>query len=74
MCQVKGKEIIDFIINRFGKLDILVNNAGISKVGLFMDSTKEDFDEVLDTNWSIEGYLIPTFVLVSFIVYSSINF
>ena len=52
-----AKEIIDFIINRFGKLDILVNNAGISKVGLFMDSTKEDFDGILDTNLKGAMYL-----------------
>lgn len=52
-----AKEIIDFIINRFGKLDILVNNAGISKIGLFMDSTKEDFDEILDTNLKGAMYL-----------------
>lgn len=52
-----SKEIIDFIINRFGKLDILVNNAGISKIGLFMDSTKEDFENILNTNLNGAMYL-----------------
>jgi len=52
-----SKEIIDKIINRFGKIDILVNNAGISKIGLFMDSSKEEFDSVLNTNLLGSMYL-----------------
>lgn len=44
------KEMINFIIESFGKLDILVNNAGISTIGLFMDSSKEDIDKVMGVN------------------------
>lgn len=43
-------EIVDSVIKDFGKLDILVNNAGISKNGLFIDMTEEDYDEVMETN------------------------
>lgn len=34
----------------FGRIDILVNNAGITKDGLMMRMTEEDWDSVLDIN------------------------
>ena len=34
----------------FGTLDILVNNAGITRDGLLMKMSEEDYDTVLDTN------------------------
>lgn len=43
-------EMIDRIIKQSGRLDILVNNAGITKDGLLMKMTEEDFDRVLDVN------------------------
>ncbi|KGM94760.1 short-chain dehydrogenase [Clostridium novyi A str. 4552] len=45
-----SREMIEYVVNKFGKIDVLVNNAGISKVGLFMDMTEEDFDSMVDTN------------------------
>ena len=47
---VEVKEMMDNIIKKFGKIDVLVNNAGISKVGLFIDMSEEDFDNMMDTN------------------------
>lgn len=44
-----GKFIQD-VISQYGKLDILVNNAGITKDGLLMKMSEEDFDKVIDTN------------------------
>lgn len=38
------------VTERFGRVDILVNNAGITKDGLLMKMSEEDFDRVLDTN------------------------
>lgn len=38
------------IITEFGKIDILVNNAGITKDGLIVKMSEEDFDMVLNTN------------------------
>lgn len=35
---------------RLGHIDILVNNAGITRDGLLMKMSEEDFDAVLDTN------------------------
>lgn len=43
-------EMIAAIINRSGRLDILVNNAGITKDGLLMKMSEEDYDQVLDIN------------------------
>ena len=38
------------IVKEYGRLDILVNNAGITKDGLLMKMSEEDYDAVLDTN------------------------
>lgn len=44
-------EMVNSIVNDFGKIDILVNNAGISKTGLFIDFEEEDYNIVMDTNF-----------------------
>lgn len=44
------KIIIEEALKVMGKIDILVNNAGISHIGLFMDSTQEEIEEVIGTN------------------------
>ena len=44
------KDMIDGIIKEQGRLDILVNNAGITRDGLLMKISEEDFDSVMDTN------------------------
>ena len=41
---------IQTVIKEEGSPDILVNNAGITKDGLLMKMSEEDFDKVLDTN------------------------
>ena len=38
------------IRERYGHIDILVNNAGITKDGLLMGMSEEDFDKVIDVN------------------------
>lgn len=45
-----AKELADGAIKLFGKIDILVNNAGVSKIGLFMDFTKDDIEALMGTN------------------------
>lgn len=52
-----AEKIIDEVIKNFGKIDILVNNAGISKIGLFMDSSKEDIESVMGINMLGAMYL-----------------
>ncbi len=38
------------VIEKFGKVDIMVNNAGITKDGLLMRMSDEDWDAVLNVN------------------------
>ncbi len=44
------KNMIDITKNTFGTIDVLVNCAGVSDTRLLIDSTKEDYDFVFDTN------------------------
>lgn len=38
------------LVQKYGRIDILVNNAGITRDGLLMKMSEEDYDTVLDTN------------------------
>ena len=42
--------MIDEVATQFGRLDILVNNAGITRDGLILRMSDEDFDEVVRVN------------------------
>ena len=44
------KEMIDYVIGKYGKIDILINNAGISQEKMFQDITDEDWDEIIKVN------------------------
>jgi 3-oxoacyl-[acyl-carrier protein] reductase len=44
------QELADTIFKDFGKVDILVNNAGVTRDGLSMRMSSEDWDVVVDTN------------------------
>lgn len=44
------KKIIDYTINKYGKIDILVNNAGIAETKLFTDVTDEDWNKIINNN------------------------
>lgn len=43
-------EMIKQLVAEYGHIDILVNNAGITRDGLLMKMSEEDFDAVLATN------------------------
>jgi 3-oxoacyl-[acyl-carrier protein] reductase len=43
-------KVIDELGDKHGRLDVLVNNAGITKDGLLLRMSDEDFDSVIDTN------------------------
>ena len=42
--------MVNQVINEFGKIDVLVNNAGITKDALLMRMKKEDFEDVINVN------------------------
>jgi 3-oxoacyl-[acyl-carrier protein] reductase len=44
------KEVCDKIVADFGRVDILVNNAGITRDGLLLRMSDEDWDAVLGVN------------------------
>ena len=46
----KCEGFIAEIIKEYGQIDILVNNAGITRDGLLMKMSEEDFDKALKTN------------------------
>lgn len=43
--------MIEEIIKKYDKIDVLVNNAGISKFGMVVDMTEEDYYEIMDVNF-----------------------
>ena len=60
-CKVKGykseasdfnaaQQLIEDVIREFGNIDVLVNNAGITRDGLLMRMSEEDFDAVMNIN------------------------
>jgi 3-oxoacyl-[acyl-carrier protein] reductase len=46
----EADQLITDIMADFGKLDIVINNAGITKDGLLMRMTEDQWDEVLNVN------------------------
>ena len=49
--QAEGaKQLVEAALGAYGTVDILVNNAGITRDGLLMRMSEEDWDAVLDTN------------------------
>ena len=46
LCQ----EVIDQLIQQYGKIDVLVNNAGIAKDNLLLRMTEHDFNSVMEVN------------------------
>ncbi len=43
-------ELVDNVLKEFGNIDIVVNNAGITKDGLLMRMSEENFDSVVNVN------------------------
>ncbi len=61
-CNVADEEdverTISDIVKEFGKIDILVNNAGITRDGLMMRMSSQDWDAVIQTN--LKGAFLMT--------------
>lgn len=48
--HAQAQQLIDAVVAEFGRVDILVNNAGITRDGLLMRMSEQDWDEVMNTN------------------------
>lgn len=46
----EAKALIDQTVEKFGRIDLLVNNAGITRDGLIMRMSEQDFDSVINVN------------------------
>ncbi|MBQ2835822.1 MAG: 3-oxoacyl-ACP reductase FabG [Clostridia bacterium] len=44
------KQMVEYVLKKYGKIDVLVNNAGISENKLFTDVTDEDWQKIINTN------------------------
>ena len=59
MAEISACDVSDYdacetffktVVQTYGRIDVLVNNAGITRDGLLMKMTEEDYDAVLQTN------------------------
>lgn len=45
-----AQELVNEVVKEFGTIDVLINNAGITRDGLLMRMTEEQWDEVIRVN------------------------
>ncbi|MBI3098405.1 MAG: 3-oxoacyl-[acyl-carrier-protein] reductase [Planctomycetes bacterium] len=55
------EKVLERTLAQFGRIDILVNNAGVTRDGLLMRMSEEDWDTVLDVN--LKGCFLCTKVV-----------
>lgn len=46
----EAKALVNYTLNKYGRIDVLINNAGISEYKIFTDETDEDWNNVINTN------------------------
>lgn len=46
----QAEEFITDVVAEFGRIDVIVNNAGITRDGLLMRMSEENWDDVINTN------------------------
>lgn len=62
--QEEAAKGVEAVIEKFGRIDILVNNAGITRDGLFMRMSAENWNAVINTNLSSAFYVSQPVVKV----------
>ena len=53
----EAKKLVEYTINKYGKIDVLINNAGISQVKEFTQITDEDWNNIINTNLNSVFYM-----------------
>ncbi len=46
----EGHKLVEYVLNKYGKIDVLINNAGIDEYKMFIDETDNDWNRVINTN------------------------
>ena len=44
------EQMVEYIVNKYGKIDVLVNNAGISQIKPFADIEEDEWDNMINSN------------------------
>lgn len=44
------KDMVNYAINKYGKIDVLINNAGISESKVFVDVTDDEWNKIINNN------------------------
>lgn len=61
-----ARRAVDLAIKTFGSLDILINNVGIGNYKNLIDTSAEDYDEMMDTNmrstFLFTRYAVPVMI------------
>lgn len=48
--RIEVRNMVEYIVNKYGKIDVLINNAGISESKLFTDVTDQDWQKMIENN------------------------
>ena len=46
----QAQELVDKVVAEFGQIDTLINNAGITRDGLLMRMSEQDWDDIISIN------------------------